>query len=769
MDKRGFFEGGNKEYIITDMLPKRELMNYLWNAQTVVKLNQFGFGDCWFTDRHTRRSVDSGERNVYVQDLDNEVTYSANRNYDGLAFELWQAHVGLGYHKVVSVYRGVRVEVTTVVPSEGRGYYRNVTVTNLTDSMRNLNIYVQSCPKPELSWHSAYGNAEWNDELCGIVYDHTGFDIASEYKKTFVLSDTKPCGFEVSKGRFCGTYSSFAAPQALSQGGLSSQGIDFEENYVAVLQYECKLSGGEQKSFGLFSGSAASLDDIAKEKQFYLTDRPLSAYLEEQRLINKSMEEVLTISVPDSNLTSQTNIWLKRQLSLGKTWGRLYGRGFRDVMQDIAAFVSFDTGLARERIVSALAHQYEDGNPIRMYEPDFLFPYNDGAVWIPAPILLYLKESGDTGILDEQVSYLKGDSHHETSYEDAFHFREYKGTDYRESVFEHIKKGMDYLCACKGSNGLVLFRGGDWNDSLNNAGREGRGESVWLSIASVKAIKEFIEIARIYKAEDLVDYYQARAEEFCQAILAVGVDGDHYIYGINDFGDKIGSKDSKGPDIFLNPQTWAVLAGIDGYENLVKAMDKVEARLKCDFGYVQCAPSYKEGDNTIGRLSYFKPGLVENGAVYNHGVAFKIVADCMLGRGDLAYESFKRISFDNPLNPDSGMEPYAVSNMLIGPENQYQAGYAPMSWITGTAGWLYRCVSEYMLGIKPEMDGMRIEPCLPSHWKNVSARRKFRGAIYNIQYVKSGTCEVLLNGEALDSNVIPLNKARAINQVVVNY
>lgn len=159
-------------------------------------------------------------------------------------------------------------------------------------------------------------------------------------------------------------------------------------------------------------------------------------------------------------------------------------------------------------------------------------------------------------------------------------------------------------------------------------------------------------------------------DELARNILKYGVDGDHLLYGFNDYGEKIGTDDDEYAKIYLNPQTWAVLANLTDKKTLEVFMDSVEKRLVCDFGYMQCYPSYRKGTDKIGRVSYFQPGQVENGAVYNHGVAFKIVADCMLGRGDLAYETLKRIRFDNPKNPDNGMEPYAISNMYIGPESE---------------------------------------------------------------------------------------------------
>jgi cellobiose phosphorylase len=240
-----------------------------------------------------------------------------------------------------------------------------------------------------------------------------------------------------------------------------------------------------------------------------------------------------------------------------------------------------------------------------------------------------------------------------------------------------------------------------------------------------------------------------------------------YDYGYNDYGEKIGSDDSEEGKIFLNPQSWAVLAKIADQTTLERVMDSVENKLSCAYGYMQCAPSYTKGSDKLGRVSYFRPGLVENGAVYNHGVAFKIAADCMLGRGDTAYKSFKMISYDNPKNPNNGVEPYAVSNMYMGPENPHIAGYAPMSWVTGTAGWLYRCVSEYICGVKPTFKGLRIEPCLPSGWSGTKVTRKYRGETYTITFVQTGKRKLVCDG--VETGVLPLSGSGAKHEVVCEY
>ena len=328
---------------------------------------------------------------------------------------------------------------------------------------------------------------------------------------------------------------------------------------------------------------------------------------------------------------------------------------------------------------------------------------------------------------------------------------------------------MDYLYSSRGKRGLILFRHGDWNDSMNGVGLQGKGESVWLTLATIKAYNEYIEILEFCGKNELISEYENRLDELKAAVQKYGADGDHLLYGYNDYDEKIGADDNEYAKIYLNPQTWAVLAGAFDKKTLEKYMDAVEKRLSCDFGYVQCAPSFKEGTEHIGRVSYFKEGLIENGSVYNHGVAFKIVADCLLGRGDNAYETLKKISYDNPKNSDNGAEPYAFSNMYIGPENEYLSGYAPMSWVTGTAGWLYRAITEYIFGVKAVKGGLEIKPCFPKLWNGAKVTRFFRGATYEIELKRGEENKVFVNGEPICGNVLPVAKCCEIYSVKVLY
>ena len=774
----GYFNDKAREYIITDMYPRRKLLNYLWNDKTVCACDQFGSGTSWSVIDGKKRNIEAGQREFtirngerifYIKDRKTGEYYSPNRNYDRLPFDTFECHVGLGYQTVVSEYKGLRMEFTTLVPQEGNVVLFSVKFTNLSNEDKDLDAYFYAWPKMDDRASTGGGSQAHYDEKMGAIYYRTNsLNCPIEFKTTYFASDKPLKGYVVSDYAFKGLYGSFERPEGVQRECLGYTGSTFEEVFGGAMQFAMPLKAGESFETVITIGFGEAYDDTFALAKKYTNREFFNAELSAQKEKNEESLGVYEADTPDSYLNSMANIWLKRQMSLGKSWGRLYGKGFRDIMQDTSAFLSLDLPMARARIIDILKHQYEDGNPIRMYEPDFRRPYNDSGSWIPATVLGYLYESGDLSVLDEKIPYIKGDS-----YEHAFTgdgFLPYIGTEEDYTVFDHVQRAMDYLYGSRGERGLVLFREGDWNDSLNGAGKLNKGESVWLSIATVKAYNEFIEILDYCGKTELIPTYEKRRDEIKDNIMKYGWEDGYLIYGFDDYGNKIGSKECFEGKIYLNPQAWASLANLTDEKTLLKALDIAEERLGCDFGYKVCDPAYTVPVDTVGRVTYSTAGITENASVYNHGVAFKIVADCVMGRGDNAYNTYKMISYDNPKNPDSGVEPYAVSNMYIGPENPYgQAGFAPMAWVTGTAGWLYRALTEFICGVRPVKDGLLVKPCFPSTWNTAKVKRLFRGGEYRISFVRSDNEQVIFDGKELAGNVLPIGNAGEIHEVVVYF
>ena len=768
---KNFFDDKNREFIIRDMYPRRPWLNFLWNSQTVCKTDQFGYGESFSVLNNVRRSVENGERHVYVKDRATGKFYSATRNFFDLPFDTHECHVGLGYQTIISEYEGLRVEFTITVPENGSAVQYRVKAVNTSKGKKDFDLYFYNQVTPDYTGHWSYGVGEKDDKLNGLVYSHVAYKPSTKYTHVYVASEKQFFSYETYYDRFIGTYGNSSCPKALSEESLSGKGVCYSEKYVGAIQYRLSLDKGETFQTVIVCGVAKSKDECVDLAKTYASASAFESSLCYHKSVSEQYNDTFVMTSPDEYINSQVNIWLKRQIALGKTWGRVYGKGFRDTLQDLTAFVSFDKPFARERLLYILKHQFEDGNPLRMFEPNFRYPYNDGATWIPTAILTYLNESGDLSVLDEEIPFIKGDTASNTGYDKGTKYENYLDicTQRTSSVFDHLQRGMDYLYNCRGKRGLVLLLGGDWNDSLNGAGYLGKGEGVWLTIATVKAYNEFIEILKITGKTELIDKYASRRDEMKDCVIKHGLQDGRFIYCYNDLDQKVGASDSEQAKIFLNPQTWAVLADVASKEVLEKAMDQVEKYLICDFGYKQCYPPFTKGDDHIGRVSYFLGGNVENASVYNHGVAFKTVADCMLGRGDNAYNTLKLISCYNPKNLNSGSEPYAVSNMYIGPDNKYLPGFAPHPWITGTAGWQYRAITEYLCGVQATFDGLKVSPCLPSCWNELKVKRVFRGATYDISYERSSERAIIVDGVKIDGDVIPLKEQGSIVKVKVYF
>ncbi len=773
MNTIGSFNDAKKEYKIENMFPPRTWLNYLWNENVIAAIDQFGCGASWHFDKQGNRSELCGEgdsRLLFIKDESNGSYFSANRNFDKENFQHFNTDVGMGYSTIKSKYKDIQTSFRITVPQEGNFELWTVTVENSSSEDKNLSLVSFADADVNRTGHHAYNGADFDPDLQGILLGHHGYDIGSDYPYAVFAADVKADTYETSKKRFKGAYGSMHHPEALSNGDLSSIGATFDKDMIGALQFKMNLKAGEKKTINFILALCQSPADAKKIVSKNLSLEAIEVSLAQTKEKIDSSFDTIWIDTPDAETNSMLNIWLKQQISLGKTWGRGYTKGFRDIMQDITGFVATDPEKAKEKIIYCLQRQFSNGNTLRQWEPVLNHPYVDGASWIVPAVVCYLKETGDIAFLQEEVQYLTKDLDYYSNGED----RILEASDDYGTILDHCVRGMNFLYRETGARGMCLWGGGDWNDSLNAAGLKGKGESVWLSQATIKSTNEFVELLEYIGEHDLAHEYTVKAIDLGQNIVKNGFEKDHFICGINDWDEKIGSWDNEKGQIYLNMQTWAVLAEIIPKESGHNLLDLVEKELKCPFGYVLSKPSYIQGDDHIGRVAYMEKGSYENGSVYNHGVAFKIAADCKLGRGNLAYESVKMMFGENPDNSalKSGTEPYAVTNMFLGPENDFRVGESIYGWITGTAGWMLRCISEFMIGVNADYEGLLINPCLPERWKELSIKRVFRGTTYNIaienpQGLETGSVAITLNGITLEGNTIPDQKDGGEHEVVI--
>lgn len=742
--RENIFVDEKKEFKIRNMFPKRPWLNYLWNDKYLSSLSQFGFGISRFQDEggFIKNILSKGDnRLIFIKDKESKEYYAANRNYDNLDFDVFETTVGQGYSKIESEYKSLECVFTVFVPESSMCECWEVTVKNKAQIKRNISLYAYAGIDMAITPHTAYTTVDFDRDFNGIYASHRAYMPPTEVSGVYFAADRQVSAYETRKGRFEGEYSYIGHPIALKDEFLASKGTCFEEEIAGVLQFEMTVEAGAEEKLRFILGASKSAGDAADVCGRLFSGESFEKSFAKVKNGIKEFQDKFIVKTPDEAINHRVNIWLKRQMELGKQWGRLYGKGFRDVMQDTSGFLPLNPENARERILYAIEYQRENGNPVRQWMPLMREVYADGAVWLIFTVNAYLKETGDFKILEEKAKYFE--------------------SDIEETVLEHCIRGVGFLQRELGEHGLCLWREGDWNDSMNGCGTLGKGESVWLSQAAVKAAAELAEILEAVGSHDeLKKEVLQKAEEMKNAILSHGWDTDHFIYGINDYGERVGSYDTKEGQIFLNTQTWAILSGIVEGDKANELMDVVEEKLGCEYGYVQQAPAYTQGNDRIGRSSYLSVGCFENGSVYNHGTAFKVAADCMRGNPEAAVETIHRIFPDNPLNSYeySGVEPYAMSNMYLGPECRTRAGEAPQSWITGTCGWLFKGVTEGIIGIEPCYEGLSIKPSLPRGWDKVTAKRVFRGCTYLIDIDNTGEGEfcISVDGIQINESILPL-------------
>ena len=752
MSKVGRFINEEREYLIENIYPKRPLKNYLFNEGFIMDVDQFGFGLSKACINKVFRPLIYDHRIAYVKDNDSGEYYDINRNFSKKPFAYHRTRVGMGYHVVESEYNAIQASFALLIPKENFVEMHQIKLKNVGKGKRSLSLVTYINPNVNISEHQAYTKARYDENLGGLYFAHRPHKRTHEYVDIFYTADEKAVAWALSRDAFCGTYGSVNDPEALKQRYLPCDKPIFEPYYAGVMQFDIELNEGEEKVIHFAVGVERNYEECVNLAKKYSNSESFESEIAWQKQLAEGHISTAVIDTEDEYLNTMANIWLKRQMSLGKTWGRVYGKGFRDVLQDITGFVSLDKPLARERLLYTLKHQFINGNAIRMFDPILDHPYQDMGSWIASTILAYLKESGDFSVLDEPVGY----------YDDSA----------IEPVFMHLKRSIDFLFDNQGAHGLSLWGGGDWNDSIDSAGLQMIGESVWLSIATVNASRDYLEILEQIEVENkeqiIADVIQKR-ELLKQNLIKHGLKDGRFIYGINDWGEYVGAEECKEGKVFLNPQTWAAMSDILPLKERRKLMDVVEERLKCPYGYTLQDTPFVTPNDHLGRLTYFEKGVYENGSVYNHGVMFKVVADCVVGRGDNAWNTLKMNRYDNPLNADSGVEPYAVSNMYFGPCAESKVGYAPLSWITGSAGWMYRAIIEFLLGVKPEFYGLKLQPCLPTSWNGAKIKRNFRGVKYDIEFIPGNEFGVFVDGNKIEGNVIPLFEEGSRHTVICNY
>lgn len=686
------------------------------------------------------------ERFVYLRDESSKACWNIGQYPLMEPVERLYCEHSMGYSRIETDNLGIEAKWTLCVPVHGYHEVWMIQLHNASDRKRTVSVFpmvsfdLGGFRQP--AYYVPFNCTETiYDEALGGIYawnknPHNPHGRYSGY----LASSEKPVAYDGCLERFQGIMGSPARPERLLKGENCTNSLTTVLGLGAVLQNTLELEPGETDVICYAVGLATSLEEARQTVQeaFRVPEETLA---EAQRRVCERYSS-LSATTPNERINHILNFWTQKQVdfcALGK-------KAVRDNAQIAMAQLNFNPDQAIRTITECFCHQYQDGHAVLGFSP-VIDPnhYSDPHMWLVLATCELIKETGDFAFLQSVLPFQDG------------------GED---TVYGHMRRAMDYLMADIGVHGLPHIHYADWNDALNIDDEE--AESVFMAMGLAWAQKEMARLCRLIGDAAYADLLMEQRCKLIDHINASAWDGDWYVRALSRHG-VVGSKDSEvGGNTYINPQVWSILADVVPPERLEQVLHTID-RMDGKYGIPLCEPAYPHYNSHVGRMSGMLPGLFENGGTYNHCNAFKIMADCKLGRGEQAVATLLKLIPDSEINPSSvsGAEPFLFVNCWCMHPSFYTRIW--FAWFTGTSAWALRGFYEGICGLRRDYDGLRIQPCLPAEWKRVELRRTFRGSRYHILIQNEGTQspEYYMDGERLSDNLLPGAADGNIHEVLV--
>lgn len=787
----GDFDDANREYVITDPQTPVKWINYLGTLDFGGFVDQTGGMLLCRQDpalnRITKYLTQSPPSEFRATTLylrtpgeDGEYTVFSPFYVPTLTpYDRYECRVGLGYSQFLSEMLGVRTEIRVFVPRGARVVVQQVRVTNLSEQNREIDLI----PLVEYTHPDALKqliNADWVPQTMQSFLDEDpgGLKILSQapfmnqaFQRNFLTANLPVSSFETDRMNFLGGngYGAWTSPGALQAPELGNNLALRGDNIGALMLHLGDIPSGERRSAVILLGQAASLAEAQPVVRRFRDVQAVDDAFEDLRAGWSDFLAPVQVATPDAEMNRMLNIHNPRQCLITMNWSRylsLYqlgfgarGMGFRDSAQDVMGALPGAPAAAKKLLVKLLQVQKRDGSAMHQFNPLTMTAnmgdaaaeadrpkfYSDDHLWGILAAAAYLKESGDLDFLKLQIPFYENDRQ-EQPLESG-------------SVWEHLKRGIQFTHDQTGAHGLPLLGFADWNDTVNLP--EG-AESLFTAHLYGRALQEMMALSKFLGKKKRIKQYQAYYQEMKKRVNDLAWDGDWYRRYFDQNGRPIGSKQNDHGQIYTNAQSWAVLSGFASKKRALKALDAVHARLNTPFGIKLSAPGYDGFDPEKGGVTTYPPGAKENGGIFLHANPWVMIAETLLGRGDRAYAYYRQV---NPAAKNDEIdryecEPYVYPQNILGDEHP-QFGLARNSWLTGTASWMYQAGVQYILGVRPEWNGLRVDPCIPADWDGFSVRRRFRGAVYKIQvvnpdHVNRGVKALRVDGEAFEGHLLPV-------------
>ena len=807
--KFGHFDDVNKEYVITSPRTPLPWINYLGCEDFFsLKSNTCG-GYSFYKDakllrltRYRYNNVPLDSNGLYYFIKDGDTVWNPGWMPTKTKLDDYKCRHGLGYSVFEGKKNGISTVLTDFVPMGTACEVNKLTLTNESNEKKDFTLfsYVEFClwnamdDMTNFQRNFSTGEVEIHGST---IYHKTEYrERRNHYAIFSVNADID--GFDTDRDSFLGAYGENRAPEVVMTGKAKNS-VASGWAPVGSHQINISLAPGESRDLVFVLGYVENKKDEKWEGLNKVNRKPAEAMLAKFDTTEKADQALadlkaywngllshFTVSSSEEKLDRMVNVWHQYQCMVTFNMSRSAsyfesgigrGMGFRDSCQDLLGFVHLIPNRARQRILDIASTQFEDGSAYHQYQPltkkgnaDIGSGFNDDPLWLIAGTAAYIKETGDYSILDEITPYDNDAS---------------RATDF----MEHLRRSFNYTVNHLGPHGLPLIGRADWNDCLNlNCFSEEPGESfqtfgpsegpnaesVFIAGMFVKYGKDYAAICRHRGLEEEAKEAEKQIEKMEQTVLDAGWDGEWYLRAYDHYKHKIGSKECEEGKIFIEPQGFCVIAEIglkDGY--CLKAMESVEKHLDTKYGIVLLQPCYTRYHVELGEITSYPGGYKENAGIFCHNNPWISIAETVVGRGNRAWQVYTRTcpAYIEDISEIHRTEPYVYSQMIAG-KDAPNFGEAKNSWLTGTAAWTFLDVSQYILGIRPDYDGLVVDPCIPASLNGFSAKRDFRGVTYHITVknpngAEKGVASMTVDGTPVEGNMIPFDGSKKEVQVEV--
>ncbi len=806
--KYGYFDDEQREYVITNPKTPWPWINYLGTKDFFRLISNTGGGYAFYQDAKLRRitryrynSVPLDQSGTYFYIKDGDDVWNPGWQPTQKKLDNYSCRHGLGYTILSGERGGLKSEVTHLVPLNFKGEVQRVVVKNTSKLPKRFDLFsyaewaLWDAQDDSTNFQRNFSTGEV--EVDGrILYHKTEYRERRNHYAFYACSE-KSFDFDTDRESFLGLYNGLDNPQVVTEG-KSKNSIAHGWSPIASHHLKFELFPEESREIIFVLGYAENPQDekwaepgvinkqVAKEMHHqFKNSRQVDKAMKKLRKHWSKLLSTYRLKGLDERLERMVNTWnpyqcmitfnLSRSASYFES-GIGRGMGFRDSNQDLIGFVHQIPERARERILDLAATQLRDGGAYHQYQPltkrgndEVGTGFNDDPLWLILSVTEYIKETGDFSILDEVVDFEND-------------------PDQAAPMTEHLKRSFDHVINNLGPHGLPLIGRADWNDCLNlNCFSEtpgesfqttenkegGRAESVFIAGMFVAYGAEYARLCRTIDLNDEAQRAEDQVISMRKVVSESGWDGEWFLRAYDHFGDKVGSSENDEGQIFIEPQGMCVMAGLgldDG--TAIKALDSVKERLECEHGIVLNQPPYSGYKLNLGEISTYPPGYKENAGIFCHNNPWITIAETKVGRGKRAFDTYSKIApaYLEEVSDLHRTEPYVYAQMIAGMDAA-KPGEAKNSWLTGTASWNYYAITRHILGIKPDYNGLIVDPCIPGEWSDYTVKRDFRGVTYKVkinnpEHLEKGEVSLVVDGEPIEGNCIPLKEKGSECKVV---